>query len=87
MPRIRHRKLTPLSLSVREAEEVSGVSRSILYIAFDVHDHPEKYGLDNPPPVPPLPSSKVVTRRITMYDDLRDWLIRQRIAPTSESSC
>ena len=85
MPRIRHRRLPPVSYSVREAEDVSGVSRSMLYEGIDVYEHPEKYGPDNPPPVPPLASSKVASRRIIMHDDLHAWLLRQRIAPTPEN--
>jgi hypothetical protein len=86
MPRVRRRKQIKLGMSVDEAEESSGVSRATLYQAMEIAEHPEKYGPHNPPKTPPLPSIKVTSRRIILVDDLRDWLLKQRIPPVLPAS-
>jgi hypothetical protein len=86
MPKVRRRKQIKLGMSVDEAEESSGVSRATLYQAIDIAEHPEKYGPHNPPKTPPLPSVKVTSRRIILVDDLRHWLLSQRIPPGPPAS-
>jgi hypothetical protein len=90
MPKVRRRQQIKIGMSVDEAEESSGVSRSLLYVAMEIAENPQRFGPENPPTLPPLPSVKIRTtpssrtsRRIILVEDLRHWLMLQRVPPAS----